>query len=479
MFVELEDYSVADFSKKLNLSEEETFSRLSDVAIQGLASFKQSPSGALGDSLCSLKFVGLASFDGKLVRAVPKYFTSGDAASSDFEECLRVLYKQKSSQLALDRSDAFSRLPVGKHETSAAIYLIADYIENGEFPALTTSYSGLNEGEINWDRTIEQSSPILFDDSPVYLDLVYETQSVDSQLFCLRLYRCILSDCMRFLSQTALDRLLGLSCIPLTEETLSSMGTPNSLLERLLLERNGLFDDRSLFLVEQMKSYLEDQAQKGIGSFGYFGTTHFEIVWEEVCSKVLGNDRDRSLSSLSVEITLPQKFGYINREETSLKDLIEKPRWMIGSEQRQSELYAGGKLNPDILALRKSHDEVVFHIYDAKYYDIVIEETKIANHPGVEDIVKQHAYQATFGDICELNSFKMANAFLFPHEGSTVIYSGSVSYGPLLDFGLNKFEPIDIYLLPAKVMYRNYIAGKQVDLDALPVQTVTYQIVSA
>ena len=97
----------------------------------------------------------------------------------------------------------------------------------------------------------------------------------------------------------------------------------------------------------------------------------------------------------------------------------------------------------------------------------------------VEDIVKQHAYQATFGDICELNSFKMANAFLFPHEGSTVIYSGSVSYGPLLDFGLNKFEPIDIYLLPAKVIYRNYIAGKQVDLDALPVQTVTYQIVSA
>lgn len=479
MFVELEYYSIADISEKLKLPEEKTFSLLSDLAIQGLASFKQSPTSSLGDCLCSLKFVGLASIGGKLIRVVPKYFVSGNAALSDFEECLRVLYKQKSSQLALDSNDAFSKLPIGKNEASAAIYLIADYMENGEFPALATSYSGANEGEINWERTIEQSSPVLFGGSPVYLDLVYETQSVDSQLFCLRLYRCILSDCMRFLSQTALDKLLGLNCIPLTEETLSSMGTPKSLLDRLLLERNGLFDDRSLFLVEQMKSYLEDQAQKSMGSFGYFGTTHFEIVWEEVCSKVLGNDKDRSLSSLSAEIILPQKFENINRDETSLKDLIEKPKWMLGSGKKQSELYAGGKLNPDILTLRNTRDKAVFRIYDAKYYDIVIEEARIANYPGVEDIVKQHAYQATFGDICELNSFEMTNAFLFPHEGSTLIHSGSVSYGPLLDFGMNKFEPIDIYLLPAKIMYRSYIAGKRLELDAMPTEAVEYHAISA
>ncbi len=90
--------------------------------------------------------------------------------------------------------------------------------------------------------------------------------------------------------------------------------------------------------------------------------------------------------------------------------------------------------------------------------DINVGRNKVANQPGVEDIVKQHAYQMALQEFASANKLTMQNALLFPTNGATRII-GEVSYDRLAHFVDNRLIPISVVLMNMSVVIDFYLGS--------------------
>lgn len=95
------------------------------------------------------------------------------------------------------------------------------------------------------------------------------------------------------------------------------------------------------------------------------------------------------------------------------------------------------------------------------------ESNKIYNQPGIQDVVKQFAYQKAYQNfIQEYNFRKIGNAFLFPQKYSVseekkknIIFSGTVQLDLMQYYAFKLLAPIQILELNAKFVFENYITN--------------------
>lgn len=445
-FVELREYPIEEVFARLKANEGLVREAIAGLVSQGLASTRSRPSSAANKphTLVTFSFVGIVSYKDLVLRCLPKFFERGECCGHALERVIKAIFRQRSSDIS-PNSQYDESLDSMQGAMDEAVFFVADYLQNGEYPANPIVRESDSLGEVDWERTIAEKTPWLMGEALIYLDPVHTYVEADESDFCQQLHLAIVSDCFRFLKSTGISEVIGIGSWPPSETKLSDFGSPDYLLSKLRSEKQIQFDDRRLRLLDLVERHLErSMSLRSFESFGFFGTAHFEIVWETLCSHAFSNQRDLPIGKCLSHAILPSRAGQLSTNST-LKDLIERPTWRIADGSLSFEQESAGKLNPDVVVVHHESGDCLA-ILDAKYYALKIGHNAVSNQPGVEDIVKQHAYQMALQEFAKANGLTIQNALLFPTNGETRII-GEVSYDMLSLFTDGQLVPISIVLV--------------------------------
>ncbi|MNW58503.1 Type-2 restriction enzyme BsuMI component YdjA [compost metagenome] len=198
-----------------------------------------------------------------------------------------------------------------------------------------------------------------------------------------------------------------------------------------------------------------------------FGTNSFNFVWEKVCSDVFNNQLSTKLKHLSLPQPLTEQ--YLSKKDYTLLELIEKPKWnFIEGERLLKSHRVEETLIPDIISLFPKDDGVCFGIFDAKYYNIRLDERRVDGQPGIGDITKQYLYQLAYNNFINAHNFThIQNAFLMPTEKDTAEYLGTAEMSMLSNLSVPALSDISVVRLPAQKMFRWYLAGRKIDIGSV------------
>lgn len=445
-FVELHEYPIEEVFARLKASEELVREAIVGLVSQGLASTQSRPSPVANrpNTLVTFSFVGIVSYKSLVLRCLPKFFEREECCGPALERVIKAIFRQRSSDIS-PNSQHDESLDSMQGAMDEAVFFVADYLQNGEYPANPIVKESASLGEIDWERTIAEKTPWLLGEALVYLDPVHTYAEANDGDFCQQLHLAIVSDCFRFLKSTGIAEVIGIGSWPPSETKLSDFGNPDYLLSRLRSEKQVQFDDRRLRLLELMERHLErSMSLRSFESFGFFGTAHFEIVWETLCSHAFSNQRDLPINRCLSHAVLSGRASQLSTNST-MKDLIERPTWRIEDGTLSFEQESAGKLNPDVVTVHHENGDCLA-ILDAKYYALKIGHNTVSNQPGVEDIVKQHAYQMALQEFAKANGLTIQNALLFPTNGETRVI-GEVSYDMLSHFTNGHLIPISVVLV--------------------------------
>ena len=251
----------------------------------------------------------------------------------------------------------------------------------------------------------------------------------------------------------------------ISDEQIEDFGDKEYVLDRIVKELNVQFNTRKQLLLKTLYAYISNSsALDDLDCFSMFGTNSFNLVWETVCAEVMDNQLQKPIGG--IKLPVPLSPLYQDQRRKKLIELIEKPLWSGFSANGTFTKEAADTLIPDLISIVQIEDDYQFIIFDAKYYNIQLEENKkLRGQPGIESITKQYLYQLAYQPFVEEHQIKtVRNCFLMPTNGKEVIVKGTVSLAMLRALGL---QDIQVRLLPAEIMYKHYIENKRIDIGSL------------
>lgn len=433
------------------------------------------------DIAYTLNYVGCIYTEDCLIKCYPKYVDCDEKnpkLTEHFKQVLKVLRKfnAKEEQVHLyngqDDSKTFNRLAV-------ALHLLDDYYANGVYSNLQTIIETNGEGEIDWDKTINETFAILKNNTPYYVELqTINTQSNEFDYFKM-LHECVLTECSKELENSGILDLLDMTPVELTPMTLSEFGDTDYIKYRLEQEIRTQFVTKKQNLLKTLYTLIAESKSDDAGqSVSLFGTNNFYHVWEEVCATVFENELQTPLHVFKDAGLFEEYPIDPNSSSDSIKlmhgsnkliDLIEKSKWQI----KEDILRPDGTLIPDIVSIYKdSNDSKVFAILDAKYYCIEQKSGKIYNQPGIQDVVKQFAYHNAFHDFISRCRFeKVGNVFLIPQktceleENNPIVRIGDVTLDVMQGRRTNIVAPIQLVELNPSFLFSKYLQNSGMKID--------------
>lgn len=401
-------------------------------------------------------FVGVITAFGRVLKCYPKYIHNDNRPIQELGQVLQVIDKFNSNEQiikmfnASDESKSFNLLAV-------MLYLLQDYYENGSYENSLDIIETNGDGEILWDKTINETFGFVSNNRPYYMEMYTQKNINDESDYFKRLHESIISICSREIQDSGLDELFGVLTVNISDEEINDFGETEDILSNIQAELNRQFVTRKQLLLRTMYAYVSQNSHlDDFTSFAMYGTNSFNLVWEKVCAEVFENKLNTPIQDLPVAIE-----GF--KQSSRLIDLVEKPHWHGKNDSFSRD--AKDTLIPDIVSLNKVNDGYQFIIFDAKYYNLTLEENKLAGHPGIGDVTKQYLYQLAYKQLIQEGGFvSVKNCFLIPTEASEVIDKGFVNLNMLGDLNL---ESIQIRQLPAVEVYSDYLRNKRFEINRL------------
>jgi hypothetical protein len=406
-------------------------------------------------------FVGVITVWGCVLKCYPKYIFNNNEPLEELKTIIKVLEKYNAKEQIIrmyndnSESSAFNLLAV-------MIFLLHDYYENGAYTNTQDIIETNGSGEILWDKSINETFTYLSNNRPYYTELFTQKRINDDFDYFKRLHESIVSICSRELQDADLLDLFDILPVEVSDEELDDFGETDYILYRIQNELNSQFNTRKQLLLKTIYAYIvHSSGLADIDCFTMFGTNSFNLVWEKVCAEVLDNQLQTPLGSLPITLA----NGY--NPHDLLISLIEKPKWN-GYKQDGSEFQKIAKetLVPDLVSIHKMNNSYQFIIFDAKYYNIQLEQGKeLRGQPGIGDITKQYLYQLVYKKFVNDHGIQdVKNCFLMPTEQQNIILKGYVNIEMLDAIGL---QSIQIRQLPADIMYSHYLASGKIDIELL------------
>lgn len=409
-------------------------------------------------------FVGVITIEGRVLKCYPKYLLDNNEPLKELKQVLKVLEKYNSKEQIIrmynDTSDssAFNMLAV-------MLFLLQDYYDYGPYTSTQDIIESNGTGDILWDKTINETFTLLSNNRPYYPELLTKKRINDDFDYFKRLHECVLTRCTKELSEAHLLDLFDIAGANISDEEIEDFGDKDYILDRITKELNVQFNTRKQLLLKTLYAYISNsRALDDLDCFSMFGTNSFNLVWEKVCAEVLDNQLEKPIGAISLPV--PLSANYRSQRHKKLIELIDKPQW-IGSTMTGSFVKeAADTLIPDLISVVKVGGDHHFIIFDAKYYNIQLEENKkLRGQPGIESITKQYLYQLAYQQfITEHQIHTIRNCFLMPTSGAEIVIKGTVSLAMLSNLGL---QDIQIRLLPAELMYKHYIENAKMDISIL------------
>lgn len=406
-------------------------------------------------------FVGVIVLEDIILIIYPKYIQLATEPISEIKQIIKVLEKYNSKEQIIK---IYNDASGGSTFNSLALilFLIRDFYDNGLYTAEQEIHEYNGRGEINWDKTINETFAFLVNNRPFYPEVITRKRTFDDLDFFKVLHEIVLTSCYRKLKQSKLDDIFGIDEIELSERDLDDLGDKEYILDRIIKELNIRYNTRKQMLLKSLYAFIEKAGLSGeIEMTSLYGTNSFNLVWETVCAEVLNNQLKNRLDQI-VLINKSEGIEYTNR----IIDIIEKPRWL---ENDDHYLESKDTLKPDIVTVDSniSRNESKFYIFDAKYYTLnfSINENKLHGYPGIESIGKQYLYQLAYSDFIEKHTIgTIINCFLFPTEKNYVINKGVVRLNFMKKLDL---EDIQLRLLPAKRVFDLYLKNGVFPIEEL------------
>ena len=404
-------------------------------------------------------FVGVILLDDLVLLCYPKYIDNDEKPFEKLKTVIKVIekYNQKEQLVHLyngeEESKQFNRLAISLH-------ILKDYFENGLYSNQEEVVELNGEGEILWDKTINETFAFIKNNTPYYLDLYTQDNTQNDFDFIRRLHSAIVSTCSRELNNERLLDLFGLPEAELTEETLEDFGDVDYIKYRLEREIKNQFVTRKQNLLKTLYTYVSEQSSnQSDESFSLYGTNAFNLVWETACGEMFENMKSEPLENLARRELIPMK----ENSGGSLADYIEIPEWIINSQPVSYK----GDLIPDIVTLRKEDSgNTAMYILDGKYYLLSVTNGELSGNPGIQDVVKQYIYNAALKSF--IDSFQigeLANTFLIPaleSESAENQNYGEVPYWTAQHSGFNELPSVQVIKLQAQKVWGFYL-GTQTD----------------
>lgn len=407
-------------------------------------------------------YVGIITIGRRIIKCYPKYILSDVPSIDEMKQVIKVITQYGSKEQIIN-------LYNGDQEQSSfnllatILFLLNDYHENGIYNNDEKIIEVNGSGEVLWDKTISDGFSLISNNRPYYLEY-YTGKTVDDEIdFFKRLHECILTECSNQLEESNLLELFDLLSASLSEESLDDLGNTDYILYRLQSELNNEFNTRKQVLLKTMYAYIaQTRIIENEYGISIYGTNSFNLIWEDVCSEVLGNKLKYKLSQL--ELPIPLKDTY--KQESRLIDIIEKPVWLGKSlDGTIFEKVAKDTLTPDLITINHQED-YQFIIMDAKYYNIQLESDKqLRGYPGVGDVTKQYLYELVYKEFLEDHDIKVIkNCFLMPIQSDKFINKGKVKLNIWHSLGL---QDIQVIQLPVMTIYDYYLRHKALDISLL------------
>lgn len=420
----------------------------------------------IGDNeyLYVFTFVGVITIEGCVLKCYPKYLLNEVAPLSELKLVLKVLKKYNSKEQIIrmynDSNDGstFNMLAV-------IFFLLQDYYENGSYTNTQDIIETNGNGEILWDKTVNETFTLLSNNRPYYPEVRTIKRITDNFDFFKRLHECILTRCTAELRNADLLDLFDIMGVDISDEQIEDFGDKEYILDRITKELNVQFNTRKQILLKTLYAYIANLSKLDDSDcFSMFGTNSFNLVWETVCAKVMDNQLQKPIGNIKLPVPLSTKYKSLQRKK--LIELIDRPKWFGISTNGTFVKEAADTLIPDIISIVKVGDEYHFIIFDAKYYNIQLEENKkLRGQPGIESIIKQYIYQLAYQSFTKEHQIKtIHNCFLFPTNGNKIVKKGTVSLSILSELDL---QDIQICLLPTETMYKHYINNSKMNIRIL------------
>lgn len=416
-----------------------------------------------GDCLYVFTYVGIITCGSRIVKVYPKYLLSKkDEPLDEMKQVIKVLERYSRSEkqiINVFNGDGENR---SFNILAVILFLLNDYYEYGIYTNSEDIIEVNGEGEILWNKTIDESFALIEDNRPYYMEL-YTGKTIDDDMdYFKRLHECVITECSKQLQDAQLDTLFDMDTVVLSEETLMDFGDRDYILERIHKELNIQFNTHRQILLKTLYTYISQDRRmlEENDGISMYGTTAFHAVWEKVCAEVFDNKLNTTLGQLKMSVPLADEFH--DKRKKALIDIIEKPIW----EGIDTTETAGDTLIPDLISMPNIDGVDYFYIFDAKYYNIQLEKGKtLRGNPGVGDVTKQYLYQLAYRDFIKAHNIAtVKNCFLMPTEKDDIIKKGTAKMPMLEALGL---ENIQIRLMPAAKMYNGYLTQTKIDIGLL------------
>lgn len=420
-------------------------------------------------------FVGVVVLEGHVFKCYPKYIASTKEPLAQLKQVLKVIKKYNSKEQLIylyngeDDSQIFNHLAVSLH-------LLEEYFSYGLYTNQQDIIETNGEGEILWDRTINETFALIQNNRPYYVELQTHNNVDNDMDYFKRLHECILSICSRELKKTGLLDLFELSDAELNDTEIEDFGDVDYILYRLQNEIQIQYVTRKQNLLKTLYTYIaNNKTDENDVSLSLYGTNSFNLVWEKVCAENFGSILDKPLEKIEKSGKLPMplidEYKADNKSKQKLIDLIDSPVWH--GKTKEVVDYKVDTLIPDLICSYPCNDsgDYCFGIYDAKYYKINFKKQKdgwkVAGQPGVGDVTKQYLYQLAYDDFIIKQGFRyVQNMFFCPTEdadGGKYVDYGYVEMDMLHTIGKKTLENIAVVKLCAEEMYKLYLSGKQIE----------------
>ena len=383
-------------------------------------------------------YVGVIGIRTDFIVVLPKYIAIEDEVNkSEKSKQIFSILKRMDSQFGHLNELEFNNTNSSQNsfcELFIADSLLLDFLENGYLARQSKEYVKDSIGETNWEKTINEGEVFFSQDYPIYAYPYNEIAELDESHLLLKIHKKCLLQCYTKYSELLDLRIYFPDTI---SESLEELGDRNYLLNFLKSTLSHTYVDRDIRTIKLLIQFINSTYSIGLDNYYYlFGTTSYHVAWELICRE-----------------TIPNKT-------TELKKLISRPIWQSSEGVEHKETIV-----PDILA---SDEGSYFLIIDAKYYNINIQSRpfKIENTPGVNDVLKQFAYEVNFDNYCRgLGISNRFNVFLFPTEEK--------HEKPLRKIGEVTFREVfpgrKIYLLAYEdhAAYNNFIDGNKIEIEEI------------
>ncbi len=408
-------------------------------------------------------FVGILTVGNRVIKCYPKYIAQATDPTPELKQIIKVLQRYGSKEQIINMYNG-SGSDTSFNLLAVMLFLLDDYHQNGPYINTQDIVEINGEGPILWDQTINNGFTILRNNRPYYVDLYTERSVDDENDLFYRLHKCIVTECSCQLRDAGILDLFDWVEAVVSEESRSDLGDDDYLLYRLQSELNIQYNTHKQILLKTLYAYIAHHRTLADNyGISMYGTTSFNLVWEDACKEVFGNCLQIQLRNLDLPSNLVDGYA----PSSLLGDIIEHPKWIgYNDDQTAFSKEAGKTLIPDLISIYNSGNIHAFIIFDAKYYCIQLERGKmLRGQPGVEDVTKQYLYQLAYHDFIVAHNFNtVKNCFLMPTEGDSIVVKGLSRMDMLEKLGL---QSIQIRLMPAKRMYDYYLSKQKIDIAEL------------